>query len=433
MKEHPEISRFIPQSDIFINTYEGHRELFVHGHHVFGRCRAHGRVWFTKSVVAGERDLTAHLTRLRKEFEIGLELNHPGVVRMVAYADIPSAGHSIVMENVQSMPLGSYIAKENPDRKERSRIASAIIDTMAYVHSKGIVHLDLKPDNILVTDSGYPVRIIDFGLSDSNDFAVLKQVGGTPDYAAPEQFSPGYKAHASADVWAIARIFKQLELPGIPRSVMHRCLQKEASSRIPSATALKESIKSQKQKARGLTWLASVVLVIAAGTFWATRAQRPQPTAVATPTIDPTPTEKPIVTSTDPESAPIPMATAVMNPATTAAQQKSDPESGHSELIARHDALVAELDRDASRLIDSITTVFERDSVENSIRAQRLSATFSDYMRLANQKMFDFKKSCPEEFIAEMPMEWFTVYTPPLDRRHSQVAALLKEYLKDYL
>ena len=74
MQSPQEVSRFVPQTDIFTSSYEDYTELFHHGHHTFGCCTGHGRVWLVKSVAAAAVAPTALQTRLRKEFEIGLGL-----------------------------------------------------------------------------------------------------------------------------------------------------------------------------------------------------------------------------------------------------------------------------------------------------------------------------------------------------------------------
>ena len=436
MQSPQEVSRFVPQTDIFTSSYEDYTELFHHGHHTFGCCTGHGRVWLVKSVAAAAVAPTALQTRLRKEFEIGLGLSHPGVVRVVEFADIPGAGPSIIMENVHGKPLDEFINENHPSAEELHRIASAIIDTMAYVNSKDIVHLDLKPSNILVTESGYPVRIIDFGLSDSRNFAILKQPGGTPRYAAPEQFNPDYEASPSADVWAIARIFSEFHLPGIPRSVMRLCLQKNPSLRIHSAMALKKSIAACRR--RNLTvkrslWSAMALAAVVAVAFIVSGIST-QDSRAAVTVADTAVTLPAVVNSTHASQTPaLPQSASAHHEAVVAdapaAKSAVSDKVDDADFIARHDALVNEIDHGAARLIDSITAVFRRDSVPSHERAQRLSAAFSEYMRGANVRMYEFKSNCPASLIDEKPQEWFTIYAPPLNRRHSQVTEMLRTYL----
>lgn len=64
-------------------------------------------------------------------------------------------------------------------RPARRRAVGQILDAIAYFHLQGVVHRDLKPSNILITDNGADVKIIDFGLSDADRYAILKQPAGT--------------------------------------------------------------------------------------------------------------------------------------------------------------------------------------------------------------------------------------------------------------
>ena len=77
----------------------------------------------------------------------------------------------------------------------QKKIAEELMDAVGYLHSKGIVHRDLKPENILITRNGEHLKLIDFGLADSDSYAILKQPAGTSGYMSPEQ-----KVTAVADV-----------------------------------------------------------------------------------------------------------------------------------------------------------------------------------------------------------------------------------------
>ena len=77
------------------------------------------------------------------------------------------------------------------DKKLSRKIVSQLCDVLEYIHSKQVIHKDLKPENILITHNGQNVKLIDFGLSDSDDYAPLKFHAGTQAYAAPELLSGG--------------------------------------------------------------------------------------------------------------------------------------------------------------------------------------------------------------------------------------------------
>ena len=95
-------------------------------------------------------------------------------------------GPCIVMEYIDGVTLDKFL-EGKPSKQLRRKVVDQLIDALAYIHGKQIVHRDLKPSNILVTRNGSNVKIIDFGLSDADDYAILKQAAGTLKYMAPEQ------------------------------------------------------------------------------------------------------------------------------------------------------------------------------------------------------------------------------------------------------
>ena len=123
---------------------------------------------------------------LRKEFEIGYSLNHPSICRTWHFREHPTFGTCIEMEWVDGIPLSERFAGGKPDEELFRKIAGELCDAVAYLHSRQIVHRDIKPANILITHNGDNVKLIDFGLADSDRSAILKMQAGTPSYIAPE-------------------------------------------------------------------------------------------------------------------------------------------------------------------------------------------------------------------------------------------------------
>lgn len=126
-----------------------------------------------------------------KEFEIGLLLEHPYICRTLAMEQLAGMGRTIVMEQVDGDTLQTLLSEKRLSPDLALRIASQTMDALDYMHSKQITHRDLKPSNIMVTHRGKNVKIIDFGLSDSDLFGVLKMPAGTYRYLAPEQLLQG--------------------------------------------------------------------------------------------------------------------------------------------------------------------------------------------------------------------------------------------------
>jgi Kae1-associated kinase Bud32 len=148
------------------------------------KAKRYGRWWLLKGLrkeVAGE---AGYQQRLRKELEILMQLQHPNVVSAVGLETVEDLGLCIVMEYVDGPTLKEWL-EGNPSRQLRLKVAHELIDAVAYIHTKGIVHRDLKPENIIITPNGSNVKLIDFGLADTDSHTILKQPAGTPHYMSP--------------------------------------------------------------------------------------------------------------------------------------------------------------------------------------------------------------------------------------------------------
>ena len=136
------------------------------------------------------------LERFRWEAEALGRLRHPAVAR-VFEAGMASADTGplpfLVMEFIQGQTLGQWTTRTSPDLRTRINMIASIADGVQHAHQNGILHRDLKPDNILVEDSGQP-KILDFGIAKSLDAGdtespatISGSVLGTPQYMSPEQ------------------------------------------------------------------------------------------------------------------------------------------------------------------------------------------------------------------------------------------------------
>jgi len=118
-------------------------------------------------------------------------LDHENIIKLYEVFESEKTVY-LVMEYVESKTLGDVIKrsdfKETYSHIQIVSLAHSIIDTLAYLSSQGIMHRDLKPDNILIAKGG-KLKIIDFGLAvfvDSTEHIFNRC--GTPGYIAPEVF-----------------------------------------------------------------------------------------------------------------------------------------------------------------------------------------------------------------------------------------------------
>ncbi|MBR0323040.1 MAG: serine/threonine protein kinase [Bacteroidales bacterium] len=189
---------------------------------------------------------------LKKEFEISRSLDHPNIVKTIDFQNIPNLGDCIVMEYIEGLTLTEFIEGhkviEAQSRKAKNvydKIFNELLDAMVYFHSKQIIHRDLKPSNILITNNGNNVKIIDFGLSDTDDYVILKQAAGTRKYAAPEQMIPNNTIDCRADIYSLGIILRN-NFPKSYQKISDRCAQQDREKRFSSVGEIRNYIKKKK-------------------------------------------------------------------------------------------------------------------------------------------------------------------------------------------
>ena len=150
--------------------------------------------------------------RFQREAEIGQMLDHPGVMKVLAYNTRGQV--YMVLEWVEGRLLRYIIHEEKKLPAERAiKLAVEILDALDYIHRNGVVHRDLKPENIMVNTEDH-IKLIDFGIAGKTGarrltFAKLSQVMGSPDYISPEQVK-GKRGDARADLYAMGVILYEM-------------------------------------------------------------------------------------------------------------------------------------------------------------------------------------------------------------------------------
>lgn len=162
-------------------------------------------------VVRGLKRSTQFAERLRIERQTLANLQHPGIAQLFDGGETEDGEPYFIMEYVEGASLREYLKSATLSRDDRLKLFHAVCTAVQYAHQKLIVHRDLSPDNILVTDEGQ-AKLIDFGISRSfstEEISNAPQFTMTRGYAAPERLN-GEAATTLSDIFSLGVILCEL-------------------------------------------------------------------------------------------------------------------------------------------------------------------------------------------------------------------------------
>ncbi len=164
----------------------------------------------TERLIPEFRDRT--LKRFQTEAKKMAQLQHPNIVKVTDFGEFENIPY-LVLEYAPSGTLKERIGKPIPCG-EAARMLTSVARALAYAHKRGLVHRDVKPSNILITDSGEPM-LTDFGITkildneETLDLTITGMGIGTPGYMAPEQ-AEGKPIDERADVYSLGIVFYEM-------------------------------------------------------------------------------------------------------------------------------------------------------------------------------------------------------------------------------
>jgi tetratricopeptide (TPR) repeat protein/predicted Ser/Thr protein kinase len=222
-----------------------------------------------KMILDPSRAGASELERFRREASAAARLAHPGIVAVHEVGEHEGKPY-IVMELVEGESLEQLLRREKPSPRRTAELLREVATALDFAHSAGIVHRDVKPENVIVDREGRP-RLMDFGLARDaagERVTVTGTILGTPAYMSPEQASGEITEQGPlSDVWSLGAVLYRalvgtppftapnvhgvltrviFDEPVAPRkrnpaihgdleTICLRCLEKNAPSRYPSA------------------------------------------------------------------------------------------------------------------------------------------------------------------------------------------------------
>lgn len=189
--------------------------------------------------------------RFLRERQILAQLNHRHIARLYDGGETDDGAPYIVMEYINGISLSEWLEKKTPNLKSRLDLFMQICDAVEFAHQNLIIHRDLTPSNVLVSE-GEQVKLIDFGIArpqiDDDDGSNLSTFTGmslTPGFAAPER-SKGAAANTLSDVFSLGRIlalltenYREDELDAIAA----RACATDPNNRYTTAGSLREDLE----------------------------------------------------------------------------------------------------------------------------------------------------------------------------------------------
>lgn len=182
------------------------------------RTRMYGKMLFVKRLKPEFAADIKYIAAMQKEFEVGFEMEHPNLARYISFNE-----NDIYIEYIDGETLTEKLNNDKEyfcNRKNCNKFITQLLSAVQYLHSHQTLHLDIKPDNIMLTRINNDVKLIDLGFCYTDIHN--NSTGHTKHYCSPEQEN-GEETDERSDIYTIGRIIELLPNSRQYRKIIARC------------------------------------------------------------------------------------------------------------------------------------------------------------------------------------------------------------------
>jgi serine/threonine protein kinase len=194
--------------------------------------------------------------RFYREARAAAKLNHRNIVTIFEFAEESNVPY-IVMEFLKGTPLGARMNSQPPlTIDDKLNVVAQLCDGLSYAHEQGVVHRDVKPDNVFILEDGQ-VKLLDFGIAKLQTSTLTRQgdVLGSASYMSPEQVGGSESVDGRADIFSTGVVLYEM-LTGrkpfegdSPTAVIVKILKDDPNPIDPAATGLPANVIAAVMKA----------------------------------------------------------------------------------------------------------------------------------------------------------------------------------------
>ena len=228
------------------------------------RCKMYGKLIFVKKLKPQYASDIRYREALQKEFETGFRLEHPNLARYISLNE-----EEMHIEYIDGVTLSEKLANDQDyfsKRANSDKFITQLLSAVQYLHENQVLHLDIKPDNIMLTRINNDVKLIDLGFSHTDCYTDTS--GHTELYCSPEQID-GSGTDERSDIYTIGRMIDLLPNRHIYRKIIARCTKHKKEDRYQKIEHIRLPRPTDKA-AIAIAATAIAIAILAFGAFYMT-------------------------------------------------------------------------------------------------------------------------------------------------------------------